>query len=90
MADAPDSKSGGTDRALQCREGGDRDRLGVKSGDEWLAVGPGVAVLIPPGGAAPGGAAYDDPEHRGAAVRPGRRVVRLSTLLRVRQGVDSA
>jgi hypothetical protein len=48
MADAPDSKSGGTDRALQWREGGDRDRRGVKSGRERMAVGPGAAALIPP------------------------------------------
>jgi mannose-6-phosphate isomerase-like protein (cupin superfamily) len=31
------------------REGGDRDRLGVKLDDERMAVGPGGAVLIPPG-----------------------------------------
>jgi hypothetical protein len=48
LADVPDSKSGGTDRALQCREGGGRDRLRVKSDGERMAVGLGGAVLIPP------------------------------------------
>jgi hypothetical protein len=37
------------DREELRHEGGDRDRLGVKSGGERMAVGPGGAVLIPPG-----------------------------------------
>ena len=37
------------DREELRREGGDRDRLGVKLDDERMAVGPGGAVLIPPG-----------------------------------------
>jgi hypothetical protein len=38
------------DREELRHEGGDRDRLGVKSGGERMEVGPGGAVLIPPGG----------------------------------------
>jgi hypothetical protein len=36
------------DREELRHEGGDRDRLGVKSGGERMAVEPGGAVLIPP------------------------------------------
>jgi hypothetical protein len=48
-ANVPNSKSGGTDRALQWREGSDRDRLGLELDSERMTVGQGGAVLIPPG-----------------------------------------
>ena len=62
------------DYVLECAAG-----AAVELDGERVAVGPGSAVLDPAGGAAPGGGADDDPERRGAAVRPGRRAVRPRT-----------
>jgi hypothetical protein len=44
-----------------------------------VAVGPGGAVLITPGGATLGGGAADELERVSVAVRPGRRVARSRT-----------
>jgi hypothetical protein len=52
---------------------------GVKLDGERMAVGAGRRRTDPTGVATPGSAADDDPEYRGAAVRLGRRVVRLRT-----------